>query len=208
VSRKQDQAAELGRRELANRMRREQERARRRRIVAIWGTALFLVLALVGGITAIVIANQPRQADLSAVRTFTFKTRDHVTSAVDYPQIPPAGGNHDGTGLTCGTYDAPVRSENAVHDLEHGAVWVTYRPDLPTEQVAALQKLARSQTYLTLSPFPGLPAPVIATSWGGQLQLTGAGDTRLPAFIARYKQGPDTPEPGATCAGGTGTPSR
>lgn len=185
MSRKQEQAAELGRRELAKQMRREQERARRLRVVAIWGTALVLVLALIGGVTAIVIANQPTQADLSAVRIFTFKTRDHVTGTVDYAQIPPAGGNHDGTWLTCGTYDAPVRSENAVHDLEHGAVWVTYRPDLPTEQVAVLQKLARSQTYVTLSPFPGLPAPVVATSWGKQLQLTGVGDTRLPAFIAK-----------------------
>ena len=35
---------------------------------------------------------------------------------------------HDPVWLDCGAYDAPVRDENAVHDLEHGSVWITYDP--------------------------------------------------------------------------------
>ena len=67
--------------------------------------------------------------------TYTDLARDHVDSEVDYPQLPPVGGAHDPAWLTCtGTvYDEPVRDENAVHSMEHGAVWVTYQPDLPKD---------------------------------------------------------------------------
>ena len=49
---------------------------------------------------------------------------------MDYPTSPPAGGAHDAAWLDCGVYDEPIRDENAVHDLEHGTVWISYRPDL------------------------------------------------------------------------------
>ena len=94
-------------------------------------------------------------------------------------------------------------SEQAVHSLEHGAVWVTYDPDLPAEQVRDLQELAASNGHLLVSPMRGLPSPVVASAWGVQLELGSTSDRRLPAFVARYQQGPQTPEPGAPCSGGT-----
>ena len=36
-----------------------------------------------------------------------------------------------------------------------------------------------------------------------QLALTGADDPRLEAFVKQYRQGPQTPEPGAACTGGS-----
>ena len=93
-----------------------------------------------------------------------------------------------------------------MHALEHGAVWVTYRPDLPAAQVTALRKSLPS-TYAVLSPFTGLKAPVVVSAWGKQLVLTGADDPRLSAFVKAYRQGPQTPEPGAACSGGTGNPA-
>jgi hypothetical protein len=59
-----------------------------------------------------------------------------------------------------------VRNETAVHSMEHGAVWITCRPGLPTEQVDKLRELATSKTYVLASPYPDLPAPVVASAWG------------------------------------------
>jgi hypothetical protein len=89
-----------------------------------------------------------------------------------------------------------------VHSLEHGAVWISYRPDLPAEQVRALTDLAKDRAYVLLSPNPRQAAPVDATAWGTQLALDTAGDPRLPAFVAKYTKGPQAPEPGASCTGG------
>jgi hypothetical protein len=60
----------------------------------------------------------------------------HVGGNIDYDQdlgIPPAGGPHNPSWQNCGFYDELVRDENAVHSLEHGAVWITYQPDLPQQ---------------------------------------------------------------------------
>jgi hypothetical protein len=113
------------------------------------------------------------------------------------------GGPHNVVWQNCGVYAVPVHNEHAVHALEHGAVWITYRPDLAAEDVARLRDAA-SDDYMLLSPFPGLPAPVVASSWNHQIQLDGASDPRLESFIRRYKNNPQTtPEFGAACLGGT-----
>ena len=105
---------------------------------------------------------------------------------VDYEQVPPLGGPHDPDWLACGAYDEPLRDENAVHDLEHGTVWITYDPDLDEEEVDALEELLPDDGIM--SPYPGLPAPVVVTVWGVQLQLDGADDPRLPALPRRVRR--------------------
>jgi hypothetical protein len=123
-----------------------------------------------------------------------------------YPQNPPVGGVHSAGWQNCGIYAEPVRNENAVHSLEHGAVWITYRPDAPQATIDLLRNLVRGHTHVLLSPHPDLPKPVVASAWGLQLSLDDANDPRLPLFITRYEAGPQTPEPGALCTGGIGTP--
>ena len=106
---------------------------------------------------------------------------------VDYEQVPPLGGPHDPDWLACGAYDEPLRDENAVHDLEHGTVWITYDPDLDEDEVDALEELLPDDGIM--SPYPGLPAPVVVSVWGAQLQLDGADDPRLPLFLDELGDG-------------------
>jgi hypothetical protein len=144
--------------------------------------------------------------DMSEVQTFTGLTHQHVSGPVQYAQTPPVGGDHAGVWQNCGFYREPVANEMAVHSLEHGAVWVTYAPDLPASQIDILRDLAADQTYVLVSPYPGLPAPVVASAWGKQLRLPSAGDRRLREFVERYRKSSDAPEPGAPCSGAVGNP--
>jgi hypothetical protein len=130
----------------------------------------------------------------------------HTEENVDYPQNPPVGGPHNPVWQNCGYYDQPVRDENAVHSLEHGAVWITYSPDLPQDQVEHLRDIAENETFVLVSPRDGLPSPVVASAWGKQLRLENAEDPDLERFIGAYEQGPQTPEKGAVCNGGIGQP--
>jgi hypothetical protein len=181
-------------------MRRQEQRADRRRGLLIWGIGVVVVLAIAAGVTFAILNDRANTPSLADVQTFTVE-QGHVDTPVTYAQTPPAGAQHNRVWLNCGVYAQPVPNENAVHSLEHGAVWVTYRPDLPSSDVAKL-KSDIPDTYMVLSPYPGLPAPVVASAWGKQLKLTGADDPRLEAFIRAYRQGPQTPEPGAACTGG------
>jgi len=145
-----------------------------------------------------------RALDLTLVQSWTITDREHTTDDVDYPQDPPAGGPHAPVWLACGTYDEPVRDENAVHDLEHGTVWITHDPDLAADDVAALE--AQLPDNGIMSPREGLPSPVVVTVWGTQLQLDGADDERLGMFLEEYGDGHTAPEFGVTCQGGTPDP--
>jgi len=130
----------------------------------------------------------------------------HTEANVNYKQNPPVGGPHNPVWQNCGYYDQPVGDENAVHSLEHGAVWITYSPDLPQDQVEHLRDIAENETYVLVSPRDGLPSPVVASAWGKQLRLENAEDPDLERFIGAYEQGPQTPEKGAVCTGGIGQP--
>ena len=170
-------------------------------------TAALAVLAVVVAMVGLGVWRWAEERALdqppAAVVAYDNVSGEHTADSVQYEVAPPAGGPHDPVWQNCGYYSQPVRSENAVHSLEHGAVWITYDPSLPADQIETLKKLAEEQDYLIVSPFPGLPAPVVASSWNHQLQLESADDEGLRQFVRVYKQGPDTPEPGAACSGGT-----
>ncbi|MGY1604260.1 DUF3105 domain-containing protein [Geodermatophilus sp. SYSU D00815] len=111
--------------------------------------------------------------------------QQHVTTPVDYTESPPVGGPHDGVWADCtGTvYDVDVRHENAVHSLEHGAVWITYNPDLVgQEDIDRLAELVDGEAGRMLSPYAGLDSAVSLQSWNHQLKVDSAGDERIEQF--------------------------
>lgn len=136
----------------------------------------------------------------------------HQEGDVHADDTVPAGGLHSAQWQNCGIYDEPVREENVVHSMEHGAVWIAYQPDLPADQVEILRNLVRQERshqrepLIVLAPKSGLDVPLIATAWRVQLELEEASDERLVEFVRRYQRGPFTPEPGAACTGGIGEP--
>ncbi|MEO9323659.1 DUF3105 domain-containing protein [Nocardioides sp. C4-1] len=140
-------------------------------------------------------------AELAGVEVYDDLPTTHVDEQVDYEQTPPVGGEHYGRWLDCGVYDRPVPDVVAVHDLEHGTVWITYDADsLSDDDVDALADVLPQNGIL--SPYVGLDAPVVVTVWGRQLALSGADDPLLQVFIDEYEGGVTAPEPLASCAGG------
>lgn len=132
----------------------------------------------------------------------TSSARNHETGTVQYSVTPPIGGNHSPYWADCtGTvYSQPIASENAVHALEHGAVWVTYNPSISSDDLAQLVKLVQGNDRLMLSPYPDLQSPISLQSWGYQLAVDSPADSRIPTFIGLLRYNPETtPEYGATC---------
>ncbi|WEH42154.1 DUF3105 domain-containing protein [Streptomyces sp. AM 2-1-1] len=135
-------------------------------------------------------------------------TRKHVTGDVRYPMTPPVGGNHHPTWMDCDgdVYKTPLADGNAVHSLEHGAVWITYGAGASPEAVRALATRVRSTPFTLLSPYPGQSGTITLSAWGKQLTVDDPGDERVGRFLAAYVQGLQTPEPGAPCTGGRAAP--
>ncbi|MGH9231448.1 MAG: DUF3105 domain-containing protein, partial [Acidimicrobiales bacterium] len=188
-----------------------------RRQSSLGAALLFAVVAACGGdgddtatspTTATTVASRalPTAAPVTTttvpppegVETFDVQDTSHTDGRVNYPHTPPVGGPHNPVWETCVFRDGPVTSETAVHSLEHGAIWVTYRPDLPVDQLDVLRRLASSRRDVLVSRWDeGLPAPVVASSWGRQLKLQSADDPRLLQFVQAFTG--RSPEPNAPC---------
>ncbi len=187
------------------------DRARRKRILAItagWTVAAAIVVTLVVLAISSAIPKGSSSAAIQGLQTFPGLTQNHVTGPVNYKQTPPVGGDHSPVPLNCAVYSEPVPNENAVHSLEHGSVWITYDPAAITgDQLTALRKEI-PKTYAILSPYKGLPSPVVASAWGAQVQVGSVDDPRIANFIAKYRQSASAPEPGAPCTGGIDGPGK
>lgn len=130
------------------------------------------------------------------------------TDRVAYDQTPAFGGPHDGFWATCNgmVYPEAIRTENMVHSLEHGAVWIAYDPKKVTgDDLLKLRVRADGKPYMVMSPFPGLDKPVSLQAWGHQLKLDTVNDERIDQFVAALRRNSSVaPENGSCDAMGPG----
>jgi hypothetical protein len=185
-------------------LKAKQAKEKRNRMLGIGGAAIGGV-AVIAIVVGVVVSSatppvDPTTIEIEGLQTFDTVEAQHVQTAVDYEMTPPAGGPHNPSWLNCGIYEEEVPNEYAVHSLEHGAVWVTYDPEQVQGADLDALRSAMPRSYMILSPFPGLEAPVVASAWGVQVALDGVDDPRLSDFIVKYRQSPDAPEPGALCS--------
>jgi len=132
--------------------------------------------------------------------------QEHVAGEVDYPDEdvrPPAGGPHNPAWQNCGVYTEPIASEHAVHSLEHGAVWITYAPELDPAVAADVEAAVGTSGFVLVSPYDAQESPIVLSAWGVQLEVDDIEGAPVDAFLTRYVRGPQTPEVGAPCTGGT-----
>jgi len=201
---------------------------RRNRILGIIGGVLALVV-VAGGVTAALYYGTQEQAAEDAPSAIPVQTTDpdlldgsyedrlqlfpgivgtHTTDPVTYEQTPPIGGPHNPTWLNCGVYNVQQQNENAVHALEHGAIWITYDPDfIDQNKVDALVALAPT-TYTLISPYQGLGEAMAISAWGAQLRFIDVDDPAVIQFIDQFWRSADGPEPSAPCTGGLDGPGK
>ncbi|MER6622339.1 MULTISPECIES: DUF3105 domain-containing protein [unclassified Streptomyces] len=198
--------------------RAEKARERRARILTVAASVVVVVGLVAGGV--VLVRSQSDDGGSAAAdskNSGKFVTgedgvrkwegelgRNHVTKAVDYPVSPPVGGDHNPVWMNCNgdVYTDEINNTNAVHSLEHGAVWVTYNASADKAAVDALAAKVKKTPYTLMSPVDGQKDPIVLSAWGHQRTVTGADDPNLDAFFEKFVQGEQTPEPGAACTNG------
>ncbi|MFE1328212.1 DUF3105 domain-containing protein [Streptomyces sp. NPDC058735] len=208
-----------GRKARIEEMRRaEQARERRNRILVVLAGAVVAGGLVAGGV--VLLRSQSDGGDTAAsdssgkgrfvtgkdgVKTWQGKlSRNHVAKAVKYASQPPVGGDHNQVWMNCNgdVYTKELNNTNAVHSLEHGAVWVTYNADAEKADVDALAAKVKKTPYTLMSPVDDQKDPIMLSAWGHQRTVTGASDPDVDSFFEKFVQGEQTPEPGAACTNG------
>jgi hypothetical protein len=132
----------------------------------------------------------------------------HVTqcSYVTWGSNPPSSGSHYGTWTAFKEYTTPIPEGFWVHDLEHGAVVLTYNcpsgcaadVDAARAFIAALSddavclQTAGVRRRVILTPDPKLDVPFAASAWGFTLKANCFDPVRFGNFVAaHYGHGPE-----------------
>ncbi|WP_405683118.1 DUF3105 domain-containing protein [Streptomyces sp. NBC_00057] len=193
--------------------RKERARERRNRIITLTASVAAIAALVAGGGYLMSAANDKEEAEVEAKsspvqgeRTWDKLSQNHVEKKVDYPMNPPVGGDHNPVWMNCDAdvYAKAIPEENAVHSIEHGAVWVTYTSKAKPADIKKLGERVEATPYSLMSPVEDQTAPLMLSAWGKQVTVTSATDARVAQFFTKYVQGPQTPEPGAACTGGVG----
>jgi hypothetical protein len=186
--------------------------------ILVGGLVAVLAIGIIGwGVFAVVGSEKEkstpwdkRATAISGVVDYRTKYPDlkqaanHKSGVLTYPVSPPVGGAHNPVWQNCmgDVYTAPIPKENAVHSLEHGAVWVTYKPGLAAAEVDKLKAKVQGKDYLFMSPYTGLDKNISLQGWGFQLKLDSASDPRIDEFIKAVRVNAAM-EPGAACSSGS-----
>jgi Protein of unknown function (DUF3105) len=185
--------------------------------IVVVGVVVLVALGIIGwGVFAVVKnkndASTPWEQRAAAIkgivnyRTSSDKSiasRTHKTGVLTYSTNPPVGGDHAPRWENCMgvVYTSPIPKENAVHSLEHGAVWIAYKPGLPADQVDTLAAKVKGREYMLMSPYTGLDHTVSLQAWGYQLKVDSVTDPRIDQFIRALRLNASV-EPGAICSSG------
>ena len=175
---------------------------RDQKLLRFGGIALAAVLLLgVGYGVYNWLSTRDENREPEGVVVYNYTGGGHVNEAVAYTESPPVGGEHNPAWQTCQFYDGRIANENVVHSLEHGAVWVTYRPDISDSDKEKLESWAGDRSFLLVSEYEDQESPFVFTAWNNQLPVESLDDKRVTQFMNYFMQGPQTPERGASCTG-------
>src|SRR3989344_2295281 len=113
---------------------------------------LVLVLTLVGFgswkfYRAINLVSDSLGQDLS--REFADQGQEHMKegerAGEPYNSNPPTSGPHWPDPLKDGIYNTEKPDAGAIHALEHGRIWISYKSSIPQSTKEAIERLAGSQ---------------------------------------------------------------
>ena len=196
------QAGESSKKERREQKRedREKELAKAARTRALLRILLWAVLALVVAALAFGLWKFYRAASRvseSLGPDFSRAADDegaaHISEGtrVEYKTNPPTSGNHWSDSVGDGVYEIPQPDEGLVHALEHGRVWISYKPDISAEVIERLEEIGRSRIRTVVTPRPQNETDIAIAAWtrfdafnlgeGGTLD-----EKRILDFITRF----------------------
>lgn len=162
----------------------------------------FLVWALVviaagffGWKTVGSIINDSKIAEVKG-EFFSAQSRDHISMGAahsEYNSNPPTGGWHYGTPAQAGIYDKELADEQLLHNLEHGHIWFSYRPDLDSAVVDKLAEVAESYgSKMIMAPRAKNDSPIALAAWEYLLKLDNYDEMQIKGFIKAHRdKGPE-----------------
>lgn len=173
--------------------------------ILIW---LAIVLVISGGIYWFAKRSQEKISErkIYAVQ-IPDQGRNHINVGAAHPEYnsnPPTSGWHYEEWETKGIYKEQQPDEGLIHNLEHGYIWISYRPGANPEMISQLENFYGFGKKIIVEPRKENDKVIALTAWNwldkfdleskdklNDLELKRIGD-----FINKYiNQGPEPNAP-------------
>lgn len=125
--------------------------------------------------------------------------REHVAAGttVEYVTNPPTSGNHWAAAAKNGVYDEQLPDEQIIHNLEHGHVWISYKPDVSEDVKTKLKEIVNEDSWkVIMNPRDKNDSKIALVSWGRVLKMDEPDYDKIRDFVKTYRnRGPEkTPD--------------
>lgn len=156
------------------------------------------ILVVLGTILWIAKNQTPTGPDMSV--EYPNQGQEHIQINSQHPEYnsnPPTSGWHYAQPARLGFYDEELPDETLIHNLEHGEIWISYRPSIPDavkEQLreffgprVIVTKREKNDTDIAVAAWTHLDAFNLESG-----VLTEEKTARINAFIERWQnRGPE-----------------
>ncbi|MDP2936738.1 MAG: DUF3105 domain-containing protein [Dehalococcoidia bacterium] len=151
-----------------------------------------LVVLVVLGV--VLLSSGPKEQ--ATVRSIPIQGNQHVKPGDPHPAYnsnPPTSGWHYEDPAPWGVSESEIPDEQAIHNMEHGGIWLTYGPSLDSETVNKLRELVKSyRSKVLLTPRAKNDSKMALTAWGKLDTMDSFDEGRIRAFIGEFiNQGPE-----------------
>ncbi len=119
---------------------------------------------------------------------YSIQSRQHISTNqahVPYSTNPPTSGPHSDASLG-GFYANGLRDENAIHNLEHGFIWISYK-NVSNEEIDKIERIAQKYRGRVIASQrnDNDEDGVVLAAWGKMLKLRQFDDLIAEDFIKR-----------------------
>lgn len=136
----------------------------------LYGLIIALVVGFVGFVAFRNVDKAPEQSRPGIAHANL--GREHVKSKVYGGDEPPTSGPH-AADLPWKAYNEEIPDVNAIHNLEHGGIYISYRPDLAKDQVDKIKALFTepfsdpnfTPRKVIIAPRANNKSPIVMSSW-------------------------------------------
>ena len=179
--------------------------------IFVWFLAPTLIIVAIGAwfLTSNPMGdqNQDNPETLSAVSNpiagteeFTIAGREHIaegTKSTNYNSNPPTSGSHWAAPANKGIYDQALPDERILHNLEHGYIWISYKPEISPEVINNIKNIVNEDDWkIVMAPRAENDSQINLAAWGRLLKMDEPDYQKIKDFIETYKnRGPEkTPD--------------
>ncbi|MDP3948840.1 MAG: DUF3105 domain-containing protein [bacterium] len=170
-----------------------QQRNKWVRKVGFWGVAVFIIGSL--GYGVVYLATRPEKP--APGTAFPILGREHIPVGTFHPEYnsnPPTSGSHYAKEAEWGVYQNELPDEQLIHNLEHGGIWISYKPNISPAIKIKLESIGnRYKKAVIVAPRAKNDSMIALASWGRLEKLDTLDEAEIINFIDANKN--KSPEP-------------